>query len=94
MDGIRDDFGVLLVVLCEWPRRADLAYTVRVRDFALQESRVCNFHLVERQFVVERADRDLDAKTSIGFSVRKYRNRHMCARAANERERHSHPHNR
>jgi len=56
---IRDDFGVLLVVLREWPRRADLAYTVRVRDFALQESRVCNFHLVERQFVVERADRDL-----------------------------------
>jgi len=71
-DGIRDDFGVLLVVLCEWPRRADLSYTVRVRDFALQESRVCNFHLVERQLVVEWADWDLDATTNTSFSVRKH----------------------
>ena len=95
-DGIRDDFGVLLVVLCEWPRRADLACTVRVRDFALQESRVCNFHLVECQLVVERADRDLDATTSISFSVRRHRNRNrdMCVGGANGQERHSHPRNR
>ena len=58
-DGIHDDFGVLLGVLCKWPCRADLAFMARARDFALQESRVCNFHLVECQFIVEQADRDL-----------------------------------
>ncbi len=44
---IRDDIGVLLVVLCEWPCGADRAFMIRLRNITLQESGICNIHLVE-----------------------------------------------
>ena len=68
MDGgdVRDDFGVLPVVLGERARRAGRAFTVRVRDIALQERVIRNFHLVECQSVVEWADRDLQVVVAGG----------------------------
>jgi hypothetical protein len=64
---IRDDVGVLLVVLCEWPCGADRAFMIRVRNITLQESGICNIHSgrVERQCVVKWADRDLEATAII-----------------------------
>ena len=66
--GVRDDFGVLPVVFCESTRRADRAFAISLRYVALQERRVCNFHLVERKFVIEWADGYLRGAQKRGIS--------------------------
>jgi hypothetical protein len=66
-EDIRDDFRVLPVVLCEWTCGTNRALVLRVWNIAPQERGVRNFHLVERQFVVEQADWDLEA--TMGPSV-------------------------
>ena len=69
-EDIRDDLGVLLVVLGERTRRAGHAIEVSARDIAVQERRIRDLHLVECQHVVEGAERDLE---TISFSNPKRR---------------------
>ena len=60
LEDVRDDLGMLLVILGERTRRANHALGVSARDIALQERRIRDLHLIECQHVVERAERDLE----------------------------------
>jgi hypothetical protein len=54
-----DNLWVLLVVLREWTRRADHALRIGEGNVTMQEGRICDFHLIDRQGIVEWADWDL-----------------------------------
>jgi hypothetical protein len=56
---VRDNLWVLLVVLREWTRRADHALRIGEGNVTMQEGRICDFHLIDRQGIVEWADWDL-----------------------------------
>ena len=56
---VRDDLWVLLVVLSKRTRRADYDLRIGASDVTLQERRIGNFHLIDRQGIIERAEWDL-----------------------------------
>ena len=56
----RDDLWVLLVVLGKRIRRANHDLRIGAGNVTLQERRISDFHLIDRQGVIEGADWDLE----------------------------------
>jgi hypothetical protein len=82
LEDVRDDLGMLLVILGERTRRANHAFGFSARDIALQERRIRDLHLIECQHVVERAERDLENPSVFPITHKKGKEKKRLAHIA------------